>query len=76
MTTSEKAKALLGIVQAIADSIREVGSAPEGVLYAACMGNMRLDQFERIIDMLIRAKLIQRDSSHVLTWIGPKGGGQ
>ena len=62
----------LTVLVAVADVIREVGEIPSGHLYAAMMTKIDLLEYERIIDVLVKAELITRDRSHMLRWIGPK----
>lgn len=58
------------VVEALADTIRELGSVPAGHLYAATMNYLNLAQFEAIIGKLVSQKRVRRDRSHLLTWIG------
>ena len=68
MATSTEIKAALGILDAVAQTIREVGSAPAGTVYAALMAHgCSLAQFEQIIGILCRARIITR-SGDMLTW--------
>lgn len=68
-------RAALAIILAISEAIRELGQVPAGELYAVMMAKgMTLAQFEAIIGQLEGAKLVRRESSHLLTWIGPHGG--
>lgn len=55
---------------ALAETIRELGSAPLGPMYAAAMGSMSLEEFDACIATLVRAKLVKK-AGHVATWIGP-----
>ena len=71
MTTKEQVTAALKTVQAITETIQELGRIPEGHLYAVVMGKMDLDSFRRIIDIIISTKLVKR-TNHELIWIGPK----
>ncbi len=59
------------MVAAIADTLREAGTAPSGVIYAALMGRVSLNGYERILAMLTRAGLISIGRDHLITWIGP-----
>ena len=70
---SDKIKAALMMVKALADAIREIGSIPSGHLYATVMNAMDLTEYDWIIDRLIGAKLVNR-SGDVLRWIGPNLG--
>lgn len=63
--------AALEIVLAIADTIRALGEVPSGHLYARLMGRMTIDQYNVVIDALVRAEVVKRDDCHMLTWIGP-----
>lgn len=67
---SDKIKAALGMVKAVADAIRDLGSVPSGHLWAHCMGSMGFDEYEWIIGQLIGAGLIRKNQSYLLTWIG------
>ena len=66
MKTSE-IKAGLEVIKAIAEAIREAKSIPSGTLYAVLMGKLSLEQYEKIISILINAGLVT-ESGHVLTW--------
>lgn len=74
-TTEQKdlAKAAtLKAIQAVAETIREVGEAPAGVVYMALSQyGCSLSQFEMICAMLTDAKLIRR-TGDLLVWVGPK----
>jgi hypothetical protein len=69
--TDAQVRAALKMLQAVAEAIREVGSTPAGPMYAMLCGVMSLNDFNNIIDMLVKSKLVKRDGSHMLTWIGP-----
>ena len=53
-------------LEAIYDSIKELGSVPSGHLYSALMGVMGLDTFQSIIATLKRRGKIT-ESGHLLT---------
>ena len=74
MTTAQaQSAAIAQVVRAVADTIRELGEAPAGHVYSELMAyGCTLEQFNGIIGILIRAKLVARDDSHLLRWIGPK----
>lgn len=61
----------LGIIQAVAEAIRELGSVPSGELYAQLMGNLTLEQYNQIIAVLVRSGVVKL-SGHVLTWNGSR----
>lgn len=65
-----QAKAQLNAIVAMGHAIKEAGSIPSGHVYAACMGIMDLETYERCIDYLVNAGLVKRDVGHVLRWIG------
>ena len=56
-------------VLAIAEAIRELGSVPSGHLYARLMDRFSLDQYESLIQILVRENLITRGNDHLLRWI-------
>lgn len=58
------------MASAIASAVKEAGQIPSGHLYAAVMGRIGLPLYNRIIEMLIRERLIRREPSHLLIWIG------
>ena len=67
--TKEQLAAGLQIVRAVADTIREVGTAPRGVIYTALMSKgLSLANYEQIEGMLVRAGLVRVDSEQ-LVWI-------
>lgn len=67
--TPERVKAALNIVQAIAETIREIGRIPSGHLYAQLMSRMSLSEYENIIDILKRAGVVEV-KNYELIWIG------
>jgi hypothetical protein len=68
-TTPNDVKAALGILRAVADTIRELGEVPSGHLYAHLMSKLSLEQYEQVISVLKQAGLIT-ESNHLLTWVG------
>lgn len=69
MQQAERKQAIVSIVTIVADAIKELGTVPEGVLYANLSGYFTLRDFTMIIDLLLDAKLVRRDN-FVLTWTG------
>ena len=65
-------EAALQILVAIAQSIREAGEIPSGHIYAALMGKINLDQYERLLAILKRKGWVEQDRSYLLRWTGPK----
>jgi hypothetical protein len=53
--------------QIIAETIRELGSAPSGHVYAAIMGLVTLDEYQTIVNDLVRSGDIT-ERGHLLTW--------
>ena len=71
-TTKTELKAALNVLQAIAQTIRELGTVPSGHLYAQLMGHMDLPRYNQILGILTRSQLIVESPSHLLTWKGGK----
>jgi hypothetical protein len=74
MTQEQKNKdveATIGVIKAVADVIRELGSIPSGHLYARLIGHLNIDQYNTIIGLLKRAGLVE-ENAFMLRWIGPK----
>ncbi len=72
LPTSDPKQVALKILMAVAETIREVGEAPSGPLYAGLMAQgCTLGQYQGIINTLKGAKLIEETDSHLLRWIGP-----
>ena len=68
--TKEQVGAVVDVIRALADTIRELGSVPNGHLYAQVMEVLDLPTYERAIAMLKRAGLVA-ESGHLLTWACP-----
>ena len=66
------AKKALDKIRIIADAIREAKSIPSGHLYAIVMGAYSLEEYERIIQILVNAKLVYKSTAHMLIWEGSK----
>lgn len=61
------------IIRIVADAIREAKEIPSGTLYAACMDmGMPLEVYQKIIDTLKGAGLVEETPAHLLKWIEPK----
>lgn len=65
------AAAATGIILALAEAIRSLGSVPAGTLYAHVMGKLSLEEFDRIVLTLCNAGVVERTPAHVLNWKGP-----
>ena len=70
-TTKDQIKSAFLILQAVAESIKELKQVPSGHLYAMLIGMMDLATYERIIDQLKLSQLVKEDAFHRLIWIGP-----
>lgn len=71
--TREEIRAVLEIMLAMSEAIRELGRVPSGVLYAQMMGalpGLSLQSYQSIVDRLVGAGLI-KVVAHELIWIGP-----
>jgi hypothetical protein len=62
-------KAVIEVLMAVADAIKELKEVPSGHLYAALMGKMDIQSYEAIIRTLINSKLVARRSD-LLVWVG------
>lgn len=67
--TADTLRAGTAVIMAIADSIRELGDIPSGVLYSAVSGHLSIREFQSVIGLLERAGLVRLDL-HVVRWIG------
>lgn len=71
MTETQK-RAVTHLVHAVAETIRETGTAPLGPMYLAFQSRgLSLDHFQQVIGVLRRAGLIEV-TSETATWTGPQ----
>jgi hypothetical protein len=68
VTQAEK-DALVKVVTAIADTIKELSPVPSGVLYAHLAGHLTLESYTEIIRILTASNVI-RVQNHLITWVG------
>jgi hypothetical protein len=68
--TTDQIQAGVRAAVAVGQSIKELGSIPEGVLYAQLMGHMDLSAFESLIRLLVRTGVVERDVNHILRYVG------
>ena len=68
--TKEKIQATIEAVRAVADAIKELGTVPSGHLYARLMGFCTLEQYQKLIDILVNAGLVTVGADHLITWKG------
>ena len=59
----------LDVIRAIVETVQEMGSAPVGPFYAVLIGSMDLDTFDRLLDFVLKTKLVRRDGN-LLVWVG------
>ena len=72
MTQNEKLAAGLGIIRAVLETVREVGRAPRGVVYAALMSHgATMEHYSQIENICVNTGLVRRESD-CLVWIGPQ----
>lgn len=57
---------------AVAETVRELREVPSGTMYAALMGRMSLETYNKILGVLTRAGLVTVDRSHLVRWTGPE----
>ena len=69
--TKERLAAGVQAIAAVAEAIKELGSVPSGHFYVRLMDHFTLEQYEKVIGILVRADLVS-NKNHLLTWIGPK----
>jgi hypothetical protein len=57
MTTQQKFDAVVAVLKALLETVQECGDqgAPAGVMYAALMDKMSLDQFQHLMGILVQA---------------------
>lgn len=74
MTTpsTDQIMAAVRLTAAVGQAIRELGTVPSGHLYARLMNRLTLEEYDRLIDVLIRAGVVKRHASHLLEWVGPR----
>lgn len=63
--------AALAVVQAVAETLQQVGQMPSGHLYTQVMHVVSLEQYTAMIDMLKRTGLVEEQANHLLIWKGP-----
>lgn len=64
-------KILITMLKEFCEVIRAAGTIPSGTLYASVMPLLSLDQYEKVIEVLKRTKLVTETSHHLLIWNGP-----
>ena len=61
--TNTEVKAAFGILQAVAEAIRELGEVPSGHLYANLMSKLSLAQFKQVLGVLKGAGLVRESNA-------------
>lgn len=69
--TKEQIKAALEVVFMIGEAIREAKEVPSGKLYAVLMSATDLAGFNKAVDMLVGAGVVERAPNNLLRWVGP-----
>ena len=72
MPTKEQLLAGQRVVLAVAETVRECGECPSGVLYAGLIGRVSMEGYNKILKILEGAGLIEVSQSHMVRWIGPR----
>ncbi len=65
--TANQLQAGLAALKAIADAVRELKQVPSGHIYAAVMGVMDINAYEKAVSMLCNAGVI-RKAGDLLVW--------
>ena len=68
MTDKQKAKAYIAVVQAIADTIRELKQIPSGHLYAHIQSKVSLEVYQSIINLLKESGRV-KEENYLLSWV-------
>jgi hypothetical protein len=70
MVTEKQLNAGIAMVKAVADTVKELGRVPSGVVYSAMMTHgVSFEGYQKIVAILVRGGLI-REESNQLVWIG------
>lgn len=70
MDIKNQVRAAIEVTMAYAEAIRELGEVPNGHLYARMMGQLSLEEHNRIIQVLKDAGVVT-ESNYLLKWVGP-----
>lgn len=65
-----KQDAVTQVLGILAEAIKDLGSIPNGHLYAMVMSKLSFESYTGCISILKRQNLIS-ESHHLLTWVGP-----
>jgi hypothetical protein len=73
LSLTDRGKRYSMLILVIAGTIKDVGEAPSGAIYSALMSlvpNIDINEYQEVIDTLVRIKVIKRGGSHLLTYQG------
>ena len=62
-------KRSIEVAATIAEAIKDTREIPSGTLYALVMSHLSLSEYQSVIDMLVKVKLIT-NNGHLLRWVG------
>lgn len=72
MDTKREVRAVVDVIVAVAETVRQVREIPSGHLYAQVMtAGISLATYERVVGVLKGAGLVE-ERNHVLRWVGPE----
>ena len=63
--TAEQKNAMKEAIVAIYEAVHDLGGIPNGHLYAHLMGRLTLDQYNQIIDYMVRNKLLKNENNYL-----------
>ncbi len=69
--TPTEVKAAFALTAAVAETIREAGQAPSGVIYATLAGRVTYEGYTKLLAILTGAGLVSVGRDHMITWTGP-----
>jgi len=67
-----KVEAAKAIIEAVSDSIEELGSVPSGHLYASLMGVLTLDEYQLVLNILRARGDVELTGGHEVRWVRPR----
>lgn len=69
--TKQELSAGVAIVAAVAETVRECGECPSGMLYAGLIGRVTKQGYDQVLAILKGAGLIEVTPQHMVRWTGP-----
>jgi hypothetical protein len=67
-TPTKEAQAVIQVIFAVRDAIKELKEVPSGHLYASLMSKMSLESYMQIIDLLKKSGKVT-ESGNLLKWV-------